>query len=135
MFDTHHHGPRSVSVHSTSHEHRAPTDESVRLLKEMEAAALAKLLSVTRLESNTLKATWHVFEDHPIDSAQAICRFELNGQEHKITVDLERARRHLQPEQLAYQIRDKVVEKLANILTAELFAEATSIDRMAIAGR
>jgi hypothetical protein len=42
--DTHH--------YHTTHEHRAPTDESVRLLKEMERAALDKIMATVRLEGS-----------------------------------------------------------------------------------
>lgn len=58
MFDTYLHrtvvergGPSNVTVT----EKRAPTDESVRLLKEMEAAALDKVLSAIPLKDNLLE--------------------------------------------------------------------------------
>jgi hypothetical protein len=66
MFDRHTHilGPRSVDVTARVIEQRAPTDESVRLLKEMEAAAREKVLSAVRLTGNDgFSAVVHKHED------------------------------------------------------------------------
>ncbi len=46
MFDRYQVGPSSISVHETRtiNEHRAPTDESVRLLSEMEEKVLRRVI-------------------------------------------------------------------------------------------
>ncbi len=61
------------------HEHRAPTDASVKLLKEMESAARQKVDESIRLEGNGFECVVHVEED-PM-SAQRVARavFTLNG--------------------------------------------------------
>lgn len=43
---------RYVDRNVTINEHRAPTDESVKLLKEMEEKAEAKLIEAIRLDGN-----------------------------------------------------------------------------------
>lgn len=57
MFDKYHVGPSSVSVHETRtvNEHRAPTDESVRLLSEMEEKALRRVIFSEKTASNELQ--------------------------------------------------------------------------------
>lgn len=121
MFDTHHHGPRSI--HSTSHtditEKRAPTDESVKLLSEMERAAEKKLISITRLDNNTFKATWHIWEDFMADTLRATVRFELNGQPHEMEVPIERHIR-FKAQDIAKEIHKAIISELAAVLTVEL---------------
>jgi len=77
-----------TSHYHETHEHRAPTDESVRLLKEMEEAALNKIIGYTKLENNTLKGEVYVTRDSMRMETTAIARFLLNGQEIKITIPL-----------------------------------------------
>lgn len=121
MFDTHHHGQRSI--HSTSHtkitEKRAPTDESIKLLSEMERAAEKKLISITRLDNNTFKATWHLFDDFMADSLRAKVRFELNGQRHELEVPIERHLR-FKPDDIAKTIYESILSELAKVLTLEI---------------
>ena len=80
MFDT-------TIVHRTEHipttvhhhEHRAPTDASVKLLNEFEQAAEKKLIDATRLENNFVKATYHEFRDHLNASIVMVIRITING--------------------------------------------------------
>jgi len=122
MFDVHRHitKPQHITVTETRHEHRAPTDESVRLLREMEQAAKEKLISVTRLEGNTLNATWHMFNDWHADGLKAFCRFELNGAEHRMEVQIPRELRY-KPDEIGARIWEEITKELAKILTIELF--------------
>lgn len=120
MFDTHHHGPRSIHQTTTVTEKRAPTDESVRLLKEMEQAAQDKLLSITRLKDNSLDATWHIFEDPARDNMEAICRFSLNGQEHRIKIPIERSMRYKEDE-IGAKIHEAITREIAAVLAVDLF--------------
>lgn len=127
MFDTHHHGPRSIHQTTTVTEKRAPTDESVRLLKEMEQAAEDKLLSITRLKENRLDATWHLFENPAQDNMEAICRFMLNGQEHRIKIPIERSMRY-QPDEIGTKIHEAITREIAAVLAVELFrSESTTL--------
>lgn len=122
MFDQIHIRPGSShSTHESQiHEHRAPTDESVRLLSEMERAAEKKLISVTRLESNTLHATWHLFEDMFNRQLRAECRLDLNGEIHNLTIVIDCGLRY-NPDGIARKICDEVKEEISKIITYELF--------------
>lgn len=111
---------RHVEDRRVIHEHRAPTDESVKLLRDMEAAAQAKLISITKLESNAFSATWHLFEEPTSFSTTAICRFTLNGVEHRLEIPIKPDWRYT-PQAIAEHVRDAVALKLAEILTIDLF--------------
>jgi hypothetical protein len=100
------------------HEHRAPTDQSIKLLTDMESAARSKLLSVNRLVDNTLDATWHVFDDPAAFDLKALLQFKLNGREFKIEVELERRLTKLEQ---ARKVADKLVNIIAQHLAKQLF--------------
>ena len=71
-------------VYANVTEKRAPTDESIRLLKEMETAARDKIIKSIELESNTINA--RVFVQREVLSAKnqyaIIC--DINGKRHDI---------------------------------------------------
>ena len=74
---------RLVPVTKETHEHKAPTDESVRLLAEMQQQAAASVLKAFHFKDNALKGivvlmnrSAHRMEEH----IQG--RFTLNGREY-----------------------------------------------------
>jgi len=72
---------RSVteSVVREVHEHRAPTDESVKLLREMEASAKAEVSKSIHLKDNTFDAKIEIVEE-PIFRQQVYrTLFKING--------------------------------------------------------
>lgn len=92
------------------HEHRAPTDESVKLLKEMEAAAEKKRTDAMRIEGNGFNCIVE-FVQHMMDySAEAVAVFDLNGVRkrisHRMPMDTERGK-------LLIGLRDEVAKALA----------------------
>lgn len=81
MFDKHvtilDSGPSHQSVTVT--ERRAPTDESVRLLREMERAAQEKVSQAIRLENSPIDCVVHV-QDNLISNDRDYCVFvKING--------------------------------------------------------
>ena len=83
MFDTTYvqRGPSSVSVHVE--EKRAPTDESVRLLREMEAKAKDQVVQSLRIESCGVEAVVHRYDD-PMDSQTRFAiHYKVNGHQRK----------------------------------------------------
>jgi len=115
MFDTYNTIPNTVNVHK--HEHRAPTDESIKIYKELEEKALKNLISTTQLEDNSFNATWHVFHDFMNYENKAICRYKLNGVEYKFEVGVDRIH---QGEALAKEMLKKIREKVADHLFISL---------------
>lgn len=81
MFDihTHRHVTERVRESVTVHEHRAPTDESVRLLREMEQAARDKVVRAIRLENSPIDCVVHA-QDNAMTGDREFCVFvRVNG--------------------------------------------------------
>lgn len=72
---SHHHH----NHHSTVVEKRAPTDESVRLLKDFEAEAKGKVLDSIRLTENGFECIVHQYVELVNDQQIFIAIFNLNG--------------------------------------------------------
>jgi hypothetical protein len=82
MFDIHAHRHVTERVHEdvTVHEHRAPTDESVRLLREMERAARDQVVQAIRLENSRIDCVVHA-QDNAMSGDRDFCVFlRVNGQ-------------------------------------------------------
>lgn len=72
-------GPQHVTVEETHTERRAPTDESVRLLREMEEAARASVVASYVFRDNTFDGAV-VFMEGPASTIECRVHFTLNGQ-------------------------------------------------------
>lgn len=124
MFDKHYHHKETVG-RVTVHEHKAPTDESVRLLKELTREAEKHVLSKGKLKFNKIEVEWKVWNNWQSGETECVGRFDINGDEHRMTVPLEgyEAKRLYQtsPKQFATLIRDAVIKELATIMTVALF--------------
>lgn len=110
----------TVESKTTVEERRAPTDESVRLLREMEAAAERKLLAIVRLAQNELTATAHIFDDKLASEKRIVIRFGLNGEQYETTVTLPASGG---VEACAAAIRDGLTKTLASILAEVVVRE------------
>lgn len=95
------------------HEHRAPTDESIRLAEEMREKALERILSETRLESNELNAVWWHITDHMTRSHELRCKFDLNGTKHEFSVEL-------CMDELAFGSNERLMQKLRAAIILEV---------------
>lgn len=129
-------GPRHVTQTQTIHEHRAPTDESVKLLKEMEEQALAKLDETIRIEGNGFNGVIHLMRRDWGDELFARCVYTINGR--KMTTDhavgFSNARSaHERRQQLITELRDKVATDIAGQVLRVAF-EASPAAMDAISG-
>lgn len=84
MFDRHHHYARLESLTTNVHEHKAPTDESVRLLREMEATARAAVERAVRVENSPIDCVIHVTQDSMSDRTDWRCIYKLNGERRTV---------------------------------------------------
>jgi|GEM_PF-1631666 len=67
----------------TVHEHKAPTDESVKLLNEMQQKAESNILKTIKIDENYLKAVVIIFKDNLVENRINYgAKFILNGEEH-----------------------------------------------------
>lgn len=86
MFDRIDRSNRSVNfpgtIEVTKHEHRAPTDESVRLLREMEKKAREQV-ALAMVTDNTLSACAVHFGARGL-SMDTVIAFKLNGEEYVV---------------------------------------------------
>lgn len=85
----HHHGKdrtveKLVSYEKTVHEHRAPTDESIRIFNEMQDKAKDSVVAAFSTNNNILEASevW-IIPPGAVDGLEIYVRFKLNGIEYK----------------------------------------------------
>ena len=113
---THHYHTHSVT------ENRAPTDESVRLLKEMEAEARKKITESTTVHNTEFTCKLHKYYDALNAADKYAVIYTLNGKQSRIDVDVE-AYKMLTPEQTACFIRDKVAVDISNKMLYTAFMD------------
>jgi hypothetical protein len=70
---------RTEYVTRTVNEHRAPTDQSVALLKDMEEAARSKVVESVKVGDATFECVVHTMRDCASDDTIAVAIFSLNG--------------------------------------------------------
>lgn len=113
-------GPSRVDVH----EHRAPTDDSVRLLREMEAKARDSVLATLVSRDNTFEGTVFVTPDPASCEMVVRCLFTLNGARHE-TAPV-RVRDRLGPldaGEWVRKLRDAIAAEVANKLVVDNVGE------------
>ena len=91
MFDRYEIGklPSHINVTQTITEHKAPTDQSIKLLKEMEEAALNKVIIAYTFGNNGLefpKGSAIIFQTAIGYKCSFV--FKINGKEIKSSVDI-----------------------------------------------
>lgn len=84
MFDIYHTEQVTKEVTKQIHHHRAPTDESVKILKECEDSMRKKVVDSFKVEGNSLNVKWIVFDNYPHGNIDVTCAFKINGTEYKI---------------------------------------------------
>jgi hypothetical protein len=86
MFDTYvvRPGDQHHSHHHEVHEHRAPTDESVKLLTEMERAMLKRLLFSVRVDDCQVDCVIHALKDNFGLDTKWLIQYKINGVQHRI---------------------------------------------------
>ena len=113
MFDKYIVPTKTEFVTKDVHIHRAPTDESVKLLHEMEQKAQDKIEKTVRLESNTLNAVLHQMTDPlNLDSVYVI-QLDLNGNRHRCVIRIDSLKN--KEERIKY-----IVQELSNQIACEV---------------
>lgn len=95
------------------HHHRAPTDESVRLLREMEEKSKAEIIKAIKLEKNGFEAVIHVmkhFEDQTIEFRSL---FSLNGKRFTVITKVSNTST---VDETVEQIRDDISKEIATYI-------------------
>lgn len=110
----------SAPTHKTVNinEHRAPTDDSVRLLREMEQKANENILKSTKVDNNLFTAVLHQMRDHLSDLDKYAVIFSINGKKIQVFHD---AKTWDKKEETLIAIRDTVAKEIANQILTGLF--------------
>lgn len=74
----------TISSSITIKEERAPTDDSIRLLQEMEAKAAKSIIDKIIVEDNIVNGAIYIMEDHLANAKVIYIKFKLNGEEYNI---------------------------------------------------
>lgn len=116
-----HQPTRTEYVTREIHEHRAPTDQSVALLKEMEAAAKDKIVDAVHVGDSYFECVVHIEKDLIADCTRMRAVFKLNG--HCETADhVFRPRNPGDELTAANALRDEVAKVIASKMLASAFA-------------
>lgn len=113
-----------IETSRTIHEHRAPTDQSVKLLAEFEQKAFDKLISITRLDNNAFGAVWHSFKTVEDDRFHVVCDYRLNGEKRRFEISHSRMSQADLLYEIATAVRNRLIEDLSDYLTEDLFRNA-----------
>ncbi len=97
LFTTHYHSHSNNHTHSESlvpyektvHEHRAPTDESVKLLNEFQDKAIDNILKQFRINDNIIEAEGFFIGYSVIHKIILHCRFKVNGKEFHLKEEID----------------------------------------------
>jgi len=118
-----------VDRNITVNEHRAPTDQSVKLLSEMEKAAEDKLICRGEIRNNILSAQWSVFQDIAsgmMDYKVAV-RIKLNEKEHIIKFPIQYKYGRNEHE-IVIAVRDKLSSLIAEQILIDAFNDRAVTD-------
>lgn len=99
------------------HEHRAPTDESVKLLREMEQAADAKRIASMKLENNAFSGMVELRFHAVDDRTEAVAVFDLNGK--RLTAKADADRTENSKTEVMLKLRDAVALTVASEMLIE----------------
>lgn len=103
--------PTYVDRHVDIHEHRAPTDASVSLLRELESAALKKTEEAIVVSNNKFECVIHKLRSFQDDRVIMKAIFMMNG--HRMTVDYSEHSTATR-ESLMRGVRDAIAQAVAN---------------------
>lgn len=117
MFDTYvtRRETQYVDRNITHHEHRAPTDESIKILREMEAKARDNLLLAIRVPDGPIPMAVHVTRDFLGLGCHVGMKLRINGKEKLVQFTLE----DFDMSQDLYKFTDKVRDKAFGALITE----------------
>lgn len=104
------------------HEFKAPTDDSIKILNEMQDKVIQNILARGHTIDNTLNASWFVHADDKTRSTIFVCRFVLNGQNYDFEFNISSLgtrQRYIPMEGLADELINKITEKVSSVLLVD----------------
>ena len=70
------------------HEHRAPTDASIALFKELQEKAFESVIHSGEIKDNVVNGTYHIIQGPPYNQVKIYIMFSINGEEFTTTRDI-----------------------------------------------
>lgn len=133
MFNTTYnsYGPREITVKARIDEHRAPTDDSIRLYGEMREKVIDSVLFAGRESFRADNILWTLFDQPELNGVRLELRFDVNGQRHASTVYIGRHEvDHIREprervEAIAKMIRERIRNVIEEALVDDLFRHMT----------
>ena len=116
----------NVSTHSTVTEQRAPTDESVKLLRDMEQKARDEVIKAMQIPSTTVSGVVHAMRDLMRGQMLAKALVKINGKH--LEADAAVDEWEVKPHQLAGALRDALAKVIATEVLTEPFMEMLARD-------
>lgn len=113
MFDIYEHHEHSHTVHKTIEEKRAPTDESVKLLREMEKKARDEVIKSVSVAGNDFKCVVHFMYDALSDADRFRTIYEVNGKKRSVNTECFRYLNESTSEKMVSQIITDVANDLS----------------------
>jgi len=115
-------------------ENRAPTDESLALLKEMEEKVLKKITQSFATDNNIFSASMSLVESEAIFKSQLLVKFQLNGKDYVFIQDLNRFKNieeniKLFTTRLSEFIAKNIIEKLVDQKEQSIFDFMRKFDK------
>lgn len=114
-----HHTHSTQYVTREVHEHRAPTDQSVKLLREMEEKAKAEIVDAIHVGDTTFECVVHTMKFMADGSTKLMAVFSLNGK--KLTAEYQDHDWKADPKTMAVGLRNAVAEKIATEILIPAF--------------
>ena len=130
MFDTY---TQKVMPHYAQHvhsnEHRAPTDESIKILRELEQKARDNILLLVRSDSNNFKYTATVYSDNFQFTHRLRVQFALNGHPYDLDFELpdRYAARADDKKAILLRVRDMIAKEIASKISIEMLQAKTLV--------
>ena len=112
--------PDKIQITKTVTEHRAPTDDSIRIFREYVEKARAEVAEMARCGDNINKYGWTTFRDPAMMRDVVVLDLVINGEKVDFYKNLS-CEYHIDPGKRIDSIRKMMAEALAEKIIADLF--------------
>jgi len=130
MFDTYEQVTKEVTKNVNITENKAPTDQSIELLKEMQEKAFQSIISRYHVKTNIIEGVVTYIESswRANMGLQCIYQFQLNGVDFQVEETIDRYDIALEePKELVRKLYNVISSKIAEELTGKTLENGTFI--------
>lgn len=116
---------RTEYVTREIHEHRAPTDESVKLLREMEQKAKDQIIQAIHVGNSVFECVVHMNKSMMDGSTTILAVFSLNGK--KMTAEFTAHEWRTNTVQMVEGLKLAIADKISREILTEVFMKTPSL--------